>query len=161
MDSTLFRSAVEAQPQESASEEKFPISDKAHPIDEMPPSLYREAHKVPLVLDLIGGSSAYRHFDMTLLTNEVDRYISEEISRLGLEDSKNEYQQVLNKALDTLKLPEGTDVYAMVEKLVRHFRIQNKLYTALREKEELMMADPASLSAPKLKLYLERNHGIS
>lgn len=154
---------VELNSQETIDQptaENFPITEKVHAHDEMPPSLYREAHKVPLVLDLVGGSSAYSHFDMTPLTNEVDQYISEEILRQGLEDTKTDYQQVLNEALDHLELPEGIDIYTMIEKLVKYFRIQHKLATALKEKEELMQKDPLDMNSAQLKRYLAYQHGI-
>lgn len=157
---TAFRSAVVNEPISAHPDTASPISEQAYPPDEMPPSLYQEANKVPLVLDLIGGTSAYEHFDMKPLTKEIDGYISEEITRKGFSDTKEDYQKVLNEALDSLDMPVGTDVYAMVEKIVRHFRIQHKLYSALKEKQELMAADPSTLSAPKLKKYLEMNHGF-
>lgn len=136
------------------------VTEKVHPHDEMPPSLYLEAHKVPLVLDLLGGTTAYEHFDMKPLSQEIDRYVIEEVNRLGLDDTKDNYQQVLDEAIEKLKFPKGTDVYALVEKLVRHFRIQHKLYSALRDKEALMMADPMTLSAAKLKLYIDKGYGL-
>lgn len=126
---------------------------------ELPPSLYLDSHKPPLVLELIGGVSAYDHFDMPYLSREINTYILEEITRQELSDTREDYQTVLDRALKHLDLPEGIDVYATVEKLVRYFRIQHKLWTALREKEELMAADPLTLSAPKLKRYLEMHHG--
>lgn len=157
---TSFGYVPETTSEPTVPESPSVITDKVHPADEMPPSLYLEAHKVPLVLELIGGTSAYRQFDMELLTRETDRYINTQVKREGLEDNKESYQSVLNDAMDRLKLTEGTDVYAMVEKLVRHFRIQEKLYSAQREREELDAADPMELSAAKLKLYLERHHGL-
>lgn len=155
---TAFRSEELSVP-EVTSDAVFPITEKVHSADEMPPSLYQEAHKVPLVLELINGTSAYDHFDMKPLTNEIDHYIAEEINRRGLEDTKDDYQKVLNDAMNILGIKEGLDVYSMVEKIVRHFRIQHKLYTVLREKEELFAADPLSLSVPKFKKYLEIHHG--
>lgn len=159
-DGSIFKSAVPEQPLTApAPEATSPISETVHAHDELPPSLYLEANKVPLVLELIGGTSAYEHFDMTLLTREVDRYIIEDMERKGLQDMRAEYQNLVDEALKKLDLPDGTDVYTMIEKLVRHFRIQHKLYTALREREELMQKDPADMTSTQLRHYLEA-HGI-
>lgn len=144
----------------AAAAEVFPISDRVHPADEMPPSLYLEAHKTPLVLELLDGTGAYEQFDMKPLSQEIDSYVIQELRRLGLEDTRESYQQVLERTIERLKLPEGTDIYATVEKLARLCRIQTKLYSALMEKEELMAADPMELSAAKLKLYIERGYGV-
>lgn len=135
------------------------ISDRVTNSSELPPSLYVESHKPPLFLELIGGVSAYHHFDMESITNEINSYIIEDLHRKNLSDTHADYETVLNDALRTLKFPDGTDVYAMVEKLVRHYRIQHKLFTALKEKEDLMQADPLTLSAAKFKIYLEKGYG--
>lgn len=157
-DSTAFRSPLPAAPPEASAAVPV-LAEKVHDYTELPPSLRVEAKETPLFLELLGGGSAYHHFDMPELTREVDSYILESLTRLGLGDTREDYEQVLNSALDKLGLPEGLDVYTTVEKLVRYFRIQHKLFTALKEKEELMAADPLELSASKLKKYLELQHG--
>lgn len=136
------------------------VTEKAHPHSDLPPSLYQESHKVPLVLEILKAPSAYQHFDMEFLTNDTDRFVIEEIQRLGLPDEAKSYQKVVESALDKLKIPEGTDIYTLMDKLHQYLRIQNKLYSALKEKEELMTADPLTMSASQLKRYLEYNHGI-
>lgn len=138
---------------------KSHVTERVASPTDLPPTLYVESHKPPLVLELIGGTSAYNHFDMAALSKEVDGYITEDVQRQGLTDTREDYEKVLNRALEMLKLPDGLDVYTMTEKLVRYFRIQHKLYTALKEKEALMQADPLLLSAAKLKVYLESNYG--
>lgn len=127
--------------------------------EELPPSLYVETKRAPLVLELLEGVSAYMHFDMPMLSKEIDTLVLAEMRRLGLSDNHIDYQLVVDRALDKLDLPDDLDIYTKVEKLVRYLRIQHKLYSALKEKEDLMQADPLTLSAAKLKRYLELQHG--
>lgn len=157
---TSFRIVEEPVPAQEPSLSVSKVSETPIPHSGLPPSLYLESKKPPLFLEILGGTGAYEHFDMGLLSRETDKYLNSEVIRLGLEDSPASYRKVLDSALEKLGLPEGTDIYATVEKLTRWLRIQNKLYTALREKEDLMAADPLTLSAAKLKIYLEKGYGL-
>lgn len=161
-DETLFRTAraelevPEVVPEERSSD-PIPKLPKG---SDLPPSLRTSARQMPLITELIGATSAYEHFDMKFLSREADGYINGEIARLGLPDNKESYQKLLDEAVNKLALPEGVDVYTMLEKVVDYLRVQDRLYRALKDKEELLASDPLTLSATKLKVYMKSKHGI-
>lgn len=154
----IARRPVEPQPEVKSEPTPFKRSEKQEVIyedGELLPSEYEIVKKYPLVVDLMGYKEQLSHFDMKPISKEIDIFLREEIKRLGLKDTKEAYQEVLDDYLKKAQIPKESDIYSKIEKLVQFVRIQAKLLKDLKEREDLLKADPATLSSAKLKQLIE------
>lgn len=147
---------VDTQPVETAkkSTEVLPTTPEE---TSLPPSLRLEAKQLPLIVDLLGAKPYYDTFDVKALSEKIDTYVNSEISRRELKDTEESYKSVIDEVTKKLNLPEDATVYSKLEKLVEYLRINQKMLDAITEKQELLTADPMSLSSAQLKKRLELN----
>jgi len=162
MDDTVFKTAVPTPTS---------VVEDAHPLDpskadhvagksELPPSLFGEAHKAPLVASELGLESFINKFDTKELSFEVDSFINEEIKRLHLKDDPTTYKDLLKQYEHKLGLEDVDDAFIKLEKISQYVRIQQKLLNDMAEHDKLMSMDISELSATKLKKIMGERYGI-
>jgi hypothetical protein len=153
-ESTIFRAKVEPVKEVPESPTEKSISNEptitTHEHTEKPPSL--EENFYTKLLEL---GEAANHFQMPELTKEINDFILSEIKRQDLEDTKEVYQEILDKYKDRTRLPEGTDVYSLTEQIAEHIRIDRKLIEAMIAKAELEKKPINELSSKQLKIRIE------
>jgi hypothetical protein len=153
MDNTIFKQAeIKEEPiKESVAPVKDAPTEDVH-ASELPPSLYKEQGKEPLINEILNTSFVYKQFNMQELTDQIDLFINSEIKRTGVDDDRVNYEKILNTYS---KKFESCDPYSKIENIHKLIEIDKKLIAAIQEKEELLNSDPRSLTASQLKKYLE------
>lgn len=116
--------------------------------DTMPPNLYKEAGRMPYLLDLIpSGEFAYKTFNVKDLSQTIDDYINSKT------DSRESYQKEYRDLMKRAGI-KSDDVYIIIDKLSEFVRIENKLLEAVREKEEFEQKPIDEMSSKELRRKL-------
>lgn len=113
---------------------------------------------MPYVADILGVGPIYGTFDVSPLCMEIDRLLQSEMAAKGLADTKEAYEDLLRWYEKKVNLKDDVLIYTKLEKIVRMLRIHDKIRQVGREHDELMMSDPSSLSAEKLKKYIQSKY---
>jgi len=108
----------------------------------------------PYLTELLEMGDAYKHFNMTELTDEIDSYIKGES-----DDSLKSYKEKFDQIFKQVKA-EGS-VYDIIEQVSKWVKIQNKLKEALKEKEAFEAKDPLEMSSKELERWLKRQQKTS
>jgi len=164
MGETVFREPVAPTP-ETHNTASFPHSDVTpdgfESETDVKPSERVVSGRPPIVVDLLDARPAYKTFDVESQTKEIDRFVNGEIERQKLKDTKDTYEKLVEGILKKLNLTETADPYAKIEGVHRYAKAQLKLQEAIKEHDELMNADPTSLSVDKMKRVLKERYGAA
>lgn len=139
------------------SKETTPVSYDLKEHSELPPSLYTEVNKAPLFLEEIGATGIYGQFNMTNLSNETDAFVRDEAKRMGYPDTKDGYLSALEILLEKCQFTGREDAYLKVEKIHGFLKIRQKLISREKEKENILTADPLSLSRKDMEIWIRHN----
>lgn len=157
---TLVATKIEqpvSKPNETLKTDVIP--DNVGEDTKMPPSLRVEAKRLPLVVDILDAKEAYDTFDVPYLSENIDNLVNQEIKRRGLDDNEKSYKSLIDEIIIKLHLPTEATIWSKLEKILDYLRINQKMADAIREKEELLSADPLTLSPDKMKKLWEMSHG--
>lgn len=117
---------------------------------EKPPTL-RENYFV----EMFDIGEAKNHFEMPRLLSEINDFVLSEFVRQNLDDTIENYKEVVEHYLDKLKLPDGVDQYTRAEKIHELMMIDKKLIQIAKEREELLKKDPSDMTSAQLRKYIE------
>jgi len=155
-DSTIAKIAV---PQTKEEIKQAPRNDTPPEIvseqENLPPSVYAEIKHHPLMVDLLDYKDQLNHFEVKAQSEEIDNFLREEMTRNGLQDTKETYDDLLTDYLKKARIDQKMDIYTKIERLLEFIRIQRKLIEAVKEKEDLLKADIADLNSAQLKRLIE------
>lgn len=151
----MFRSPV-AEPEHVVEEPKRTEPQDISPeTGELPPSLRLEARKLPYAAEMLGVASIYDTFDVSVVCREIDRLLQSEMRAKSIEDTKDGYEELLRWYEKKANVPNDVLVYTKLEKILKLLQIHDKIRQVEREHDELLLSDPTTLSAAKLKKYIE------
>jgi hypothetical protein len=157
-DNTLARVPVE-QPKPEPQAPQKPAKPPEITFDPIkpPPSAYAEVKKHPLIVDLLEYKEQLPHFEVKAQSKEIDSFIREEMSRIGLKDELEAYKSVLEDYIKKAQIPKEADIYAKLDRLIEYIRIQKKLYDAFDEREKLLKKDIKDLTSKQIEELINDN----
>lgn len=161
-DLSLFKSAIPPTSSEIEVTTPFDPDKTDHVIknSDLPPSLYREAGRVPYIADFLQLGPYYHTLDTKNLTDAIDGFIVSEMKRLHLKDSIDTYTDLARSYVKKLHLENIDDPFLLLEKINRFTHIQRQLLQSSQEYDELMAMDISEMSAHKMKKWMELKYGI-
>lgn len=154
-DATLFvRGTPSPSVEEAPVEKHAEITEVSFSSDGMPPSLYQEAGKLPLVAQNLGIHESYSIGSVKKTSDTVDAFILGEITRKGLPDTSKSYESVLSELSERLGLSDSQNAYTKLEKLSQYARVQSLLDDLSADDMRFKETNPADMTASELKRYL-------
>ena len=111
-----------------------------------------EVTEIPSIKSLWQMGEASEHFEMPTLIKEIDDFV---LGEMGESRDKTKYEQIIQRYLNKLKLPEDVDLYTKTEKVAELMRIDKKLLDASEEREKLLNSDPTKMTSKQLRRYIE------